>query len=131
MRVSKHSKQRDLVLRILRSTRCHPTAEWIYDKARVEIPNISLGTVYRNLNILAEEGKIQRFSFEGASTQYDADLRDHYHIRCVCCLKIEDVPHNCHRVKYEEIEKLTGYRIHSLQLTFYGLCPKCQRGEVS
>jgi Fur family peroxide stress response transcriptional regulator len=130
LKLSKHSRQRELILRILRSTKSHPSADWIYEKAKMKMPNISLGTVYRNLNLLAEEGKIRKFSIGGATTQFDADLRDHYHIRCVHCSRIEDVPHISHRVTYHEIEELTGYHIHSLQLAFSGLCPQCHRRET-
>ncbi|MBN2103106.1 transcriptional repressor [bacterium] len=127
LKITKYSRQRDIILRILRSTKCHPTADWIYEKVKKEIPNISLGTVYRNLNFLADKGKIRRFSFGGTTAQFDGDLRDHYHIRCDWCKRIEDVPHISTRISCQEIESLTGYRIHSLNLFFSGICPECQR----
>jgi Fe2+ or Zn2+ uptake regulation protein len=123
----KSSRQRDLILGILRSARCHPTADWIYEKARKEMPNISLGTVYRNLNLLRDEGKIQELCFGRNMNRYDGDLRDHYHVRCVVCGSVEDVPHISPRASVGEIEQLTGYKIHSHRLEFSGVCPACHK----
>jgi Fe2+ or Zn2+ uptake regulation protein len=121
----KTSRQRDLILTILRSTRNHPTADWIYENARKEMPKISLGTVYRNLNVLKEEGRIQELALLGGINRYDGDLRDHYHVRCSDCGLVEDVPHVSSRVSDKEIEDLTGFRIHFHSLEFIGLCPLC------
>jgi len=123
----KFSKQRDLILRLIRSTKCHPTADLIFEQARKEMPNISLGTVYRNLTILRDEGKIQELTFGKGVCRYDGDLRDHYHVRCVECGKVEDVPHISPRCSGQEIEKLTGYQIHSLRLEYLGICTKCAK----
>ncbi len=128
MHLSKHSRQRDLVLKILRASHNHPTAEWIYEESRKELPGISLGTVYRNLNFLAERGKIRRFNFAGV-TRYDGDLRVHYHVRCINCGSVSDIPYISHRVETREIETLTGYQIHGHQLTFSGICPECRTKE--
>ena len=124
-RKPKSSRQRDLVLRILRSTKNHPTADWIYESARKNLPNISLGTVYRNLNLLKDEGKIQELCYGKGVCRYDGDLRDHYHVRCLECGSVEDVPHISPRASSCEIENLTGYRIHAHRLEFVGLCPNC------
>jgi Fe2+ or Zn2+ uptake regulation protein len=127
----KYSRQRALILGILRATRSHPNAGWIFRRAREVMPRISLGTVYRNLNFLAGEGKIQRFVSEDGSTQYDGDLRDHYHVRCIQCQTIHDVPHIFGRVSYQDIEKLTGFKIYSAHILFQGVCPHCSKtGEL-
>jgi Fe2+ or Zn2+ uptake regulation protein len=112
-------------LRVIRSTRCHPTADWIFEKAREQMSNISLGTVYRNLSLLRDEGKIQELNFGKGLRRYDGDLRDHYHVRCTVCGKVEDVPHISPRISSDEIEKLTGYRIHGHCLEFQGICSEC------
>jgi Fur family peroxide stress response transcriptional regulator len=125
----KSSRQRDLVLRILRSTNCHPTADWIYEQARKEMSSISKGTVYRNLKILKDEGKIQELSISRGITRYDGDVRNHYHIRCIECGRIDDVSHISPRASHDEIEELTGYRIYSHRLEFSGICPECQKNE--
>lgn len=123
----KHSKQRDLILKIIRSTKCHPNADWIYVAARKEIPNISLGTVYRNLKLLVDEGKIQELCLKNNIKRYDGDLRDHYHVSCFNCHKVEDVPHISPRAKSDEIEELMNYQIIAHRLEFIGLCPDCQK----
>ncbi len=125
----KSSRQRDLVLRVVRSTRCHPTADWIFEKAREQMSSISLGTVYRNLNLLRDEGKIQELNIEEGSRRYDGDLRDHYHVRCMVCGKVEDVPHISPRISSDEIEKLTGYQIHGHCLEFRGICSECDKSK--
>jgi len=89
------------------------------------MPKISLGTIYRNLNVLKEEGKIQELSLQGGVNRYDGDLRDHYHVRCSACGLVKDVPHVSSRVSDKEIEELTGFRVHFHSLEFIGLCPHC------
>jgi Fe2+ or Zn2+ uptake regulation protein len=123
----KNSKQKDLILRILRSTRCHPSANWIFEHARKEIPNISLGTVYRNLNGFARKGKIREMAIGNGLNLYDGDLRNHDHIQCTGCGRVEDVPHLFHPVSFNQIEDATGYLIISRRLEFLGTCPECAK----
>ena len=125
LKKSKTSRQRDLIFYVIRSTHCHPTADWIFDKARKEMPNISLGTVYRNLNFLRDEGQIQELCFGKGVSRYDGDLRSHYHVRCIECGRVEDVPYIAPLVSSLQVEELTGYRIHTHRLEFSGLCPEC------
>ncbi|MGN1084105.1 MAG: transcriptional repressor, partial [Lachnospiraceae bacterium] len=81
----KHSRQRDAILEYLRSTASHPTADTVYENVREKIPNISLGTVYRNLNMLAESGEVLRLSCGGTSDRYDGCVKPHYHFLCRSC----------------------------------------------
>lgn len=122
----KNSRQRSLILKIVRSTHCHPSADWIFEQARKSIPHISLGTVYRNLGLLCNEGKIQEVIFSDGVNRYEGDLRLHNHIRCRNCESVEDVPHFSLESPIEEIEKKTGYRIHLMKVEFSGFCPKCK-----
>jgi Fur family ferric uptake transcriptional regulator/Fur family peroxide stress response transcriptional regulator len=92
MKKHNYSRQRDLILRIIRHTNIHPTASWIYEEARKIKPDISLGTVYRNLRLLRSEGKIQEFCMGNEVHCYDGDLREHSHIRCTECGRIVDIP---------------------------------------
>ena len=128
-KILKSSRQRDLVLHIIRATKCHPNADWIYEEARKEMHNIIIGTVYRNLNVLRDEGKIRELCFGRGVSRYDGDLRDHYHVRCNVCGIVEDVPHISPRASGNKIEELTGYQIYSHRLEFWGICPKCQKEE--
>jgi Fur family peroxide stress response transcriptional regulator len=122
---SKNSRQRELILRVLRFTKKHPSANWIYEEARKQIPNISLGTVYRNLNILKEEGRIREISFGKGIGLYDGDLRNHDHVCCMECGRMEDLPHLSQRTDFTEVEKTMGYTIHAHRLEFFGVCPQC------
>jgi Fur family peroxide stress response transcriptional regulator len=126
-RTVKTSRQRDLVLQIVRNSHRHPTADWVFEQARQQIPNISLGTVYRNLNLIREEGKIQELCFQNGVRRYDGDLRRHYHIRCTECGCVEDIPHIASLPPIVEIEKLTGYYIQDQRIDFLGVCPECRR----
>jgi Fur family peroxide stress response transcriptional regulator len=128
---SKNSRQNDLILRILRSTRCHPNASWIFVQARKEIPNISLGTVYRNLKNLIRKGKIQELSIGNGLTLYDGDLRNHDHIQCMVCSKVDDVPHIFHSVAFGQVEEATGYEVVSRRIEFFGTCPECVKKSVA
>ena len=129
--MERKTKQREAILAALRATDSHPTVDWIYDQVRKEMPNISLGTVYRNLNVLKDEGKIQELCFGRGVNRYDGDLRDHYHVRCVECGRVDDVPHISPRASGKEIEKLTGYKIHFHRLEFFGVCPACYKNIQS
>jgi Fur family peroxide stress response transcriptional regulator len=123
----KYSRQRELILKILRSSKDHPTAEDIYRQSKASLPKISLGTVYRNLNFLYDEGKIQRFSFQKSLSRFDGDCRDHYHLRCKECQNIEDVSHDFSGQSFHDIEAVTGFQVHGVQITFIGICRNCRK----
>ena len=89
------------------------------------MPNISLGTVYRNLGTLKHEGRIREITIDKGVALYDGDLRNHDHICCMVCGRVEDVTNLSQPVVTEEIEKLMGYRIHAHRLEFFGVCSQC------
>ncbi|MDR1206226.1 MAG: transcriptional repressor [Peptococcaceae bacterium] len=119
------TRQKKIILELLRSTNTHPTAEWIYEKARERIPEISLGTVYRNLNLLKELGEIMELSFGGAYKCYDGIPVNHYHYRCRICHRVYDVD----MPLVDQLSKLTetgdGHRIETHRLEFSGVCSAC------
>ena len=86
------SRQRQLILDTVCSLHCHPTADDIYSIVKSRIPGISLGTVYRNLNVLAEEGLIQKIALGKSTERYDSRLDSHYHMICLKCGRVVDVP---------------------------------------
>lgn len=88
---TKFSRQRQAILRELRSRNDHPTADVIYQQVRKFIPNISLGTVYRNLTVLAEHGYIRRLPVLTGSEHFDGNPNPHYHFKCECCGAVSDV----------------------------------------
>ncbi|MCL0078958.1 transcriptional repressor [Dehalococcoidia bacterium] len=123
----KDSKQKKAILSVLRRTTSHPSADWIYEEVRKVIPNISLGTVYRNLKVLKENGVILELSLAGASSRYDANCEDHYHFRCIKCGRVSDVDEPVNYALDEKVAGNTGSRILGHRLEFYGFCPDCGR----
>jgi Fe2+ or Zn2+ uptake regulation protein len=121
----KRSKQRDRILALLKSTDTHPTASWIYDQLKKEITSLSLGTVYRNLNILTEQGFIRKFDFGSTFDRYDADISPHYHFCCERCGSFVDLETQVDDGLNKEVEKTTNFKISSHRIEFYGLCDKC------
>ena len=124
MAALKHSKQREAILAELRSRKDHPTAEDLYFTLKAEMPNLSLGTVYRNLNMLASDGVILKISFEGAD-RYDGNKELHYHSRCFECGRVTDVdmpPINDINSKAQAYAK---GRIDTHELIFSGVCNEC------
>ena len=121
----RYSKQREALLKLLRSTKSHPDAEWLYMGLRKEYPNISLGTVYRNLRQLIQAGEILELSFGGTS-HFDGDMLPHYHMRCGSCNRILDVPDEnvSVNVKLED-----GFQINTINLLLNGICRDCQNNN--
>jgi Fe2+ or Zn2+ uptake regulation protein len=106
----------------------HPTAEWVYRQARRHLPRISVGTVYRNLKELAAEGQILEHS-GGQSTRFDANTGHHYHVRCVVCGRMADLPISVDRSLEEEARQAINYRILGHQVEVIGVCPACEPPE--
>ena len=127
----KRSKQRDRIFELLKSTQTHPTASWIYDQLKKEISNLSLGTVYRNLNVLTEQGLIRKFDFGSTFDRYDADISQHYHFSCERCGSFVDLETPIDEGLNKQVEKTTKFKIKSHRIEFYGLCYKCQKADKS
>lgn len=119
----RYSRQREALLQLLRSTKTHPDAEWLYTGLRKEYPNISLGTVYRNLRQLTECGDVLELCYAGAS-HFDGDISPHHHMRCSCCNRIFDVPIENVSVS---IKSENGFEIRDVSLTLTGVCRDCQK----
>ncbi|CCU79578.1 Peroxide stress regulator PerR, FUR family [Halanaerobium saccharolyticum subsp. saccharolyticum DSM 6643] len=121
------TKQRKAILKVLKNTKSHPTADWIYEKVRKEIPNISLGTVYRNLNVLAENGKIKVLDYGSNHSRYDGVPDHHYHFRCEKCGGVFDLDVDLSSDLNKKINNETEFTVHSHRLEFSGICPDCQQ----
>jgi Fur family ferric uptake transcriptional regulator len=121
------TRQRQVILEEIAKLRTHPCADEIYEIVRKRIPRISLGTVYRNLDLLAQSGVIQVLEQSGSQRRFDCNPHDHYHIRCISCGRIDDAP-DC---PCEDLDKLikgkSGYEIIGHRLEFIGLCPSCRK----
>ena len=127
MAKTRMTKQRKTILEVLKNTNSHPTADWIYEKVKQEIPNISLGTVYRNLNLLAEKDKITVINYANDQSHYDGNTKNHYHFRCNKCGKVYDLEVKLFEKEIDAIvSNNTDFEVDSHRLEFYGLCPDCQ-----
>ncbi len=120
-----YSKQRELMLSVLRGTRSHPTASEIYEQVRKLDPKISLGTVYRNLALLSSNGTIIRIDTEHDSVHYDAFTHPHYHFVCNGCGNVADLSISPLHIE-EEIESETGCSVSGHTLVVYGKCKNCK-----
>jgi Fe2+ or Zn2+ uptake regulation protein len=116
----RRSRQRDIILRIVQETDSHPTAELVYDRARRKIPNLSLGTVYRNLNLLAEENAIQRVMTGDGVVRYDRRLGDHAHFICTETGKVVDLETPTMDELVELFQRQTGHLVTTCRILFYG-----------
>ncbi|MDY7010982.1 MAG: transcriptional repressor [Planctomycetota bacterium] len=123
------TRQRRVILEELRKVTSHPTADAVYGMVRRRLPNISLGTVYRNLEILSETGMIQKLELGGSARRYDGNPKIHYHIRCVRCGQVSDLPVGTLSALDRAIRKGFGYEILGYRLEFVGLCPKCKKAK--
>jgi len=124
-RPHRETKQRRLILDALKRVRSHPTADEVYGMVRRRMPRISLATVYRNLDVLAEHGEIRVLEAGGAPRRFDADLRPHTHVRCVECGRVADAPAQSLGGCERAVGEATGYEIRGYRLEFIGVCPDC------
>ena len=119
------TQQRKVILEELRKVDSHPSADEIYEIVRHRLPRISLGTVYRNLEVLSELGEIQKLGLSGSLKRFDWDTTKHYHIRCVRCNRVADAPIAPLKQLENELYGATVFEIIGHNLEFTGLCPKC------
>ena len=130
---TRYSKQREALLELLCSTKEHPTATWLHQNLRQTLPSISLGTVYRNLSVLAEQGKVQVLHSGSGFDRFDGNVSDHSHITCTVCGRVADA--DCvipgENAAERIAEEASGFRVLSHKLDFYGICPQCLRAQES
>jgi Fe2+ or Zn2+ uptake regulation protein len=122
----RRTRQRDVVLSVVRSTMDHPGADWVYRQARRRLPRISLGTVYRNLKRLAAEGLIREIHSGAQGTRFDGNTGEHHHVRCVACGRVNDLPLSVDTGREEAAARALNYRILGHHVEVQGLCPQCQ-----
>lgn len=122
MSKTRYSRQRDLIYQALIRSKEHPTAETIYQTLKNDHPSLSLGTVYRNLNLLAEEGKIVRMPFQ--VDRYDGNAVEHPHFLCNRCGKLYDIEIP-HMWELDQAVTALGYEVERHELIFKGTCLEC------
>ena len=114
------SKQREVIQNIVQRTNSHPTADWIFHKAKKEIPNISLGTVYRNLNQLNKDGVINIF-YDKNIARYDWNTIAHDHLKCKKCDKIIDIKMHTKELQ-KEVWNQYKFKSDNIEITINGIC---------
>lgn len=127
--IHRNSKQRQLILDTLRSVRCHPTVEDVFQMVREKNPTISLGTVYRNLNLLAELGEILKLDLGVDSVHFDGVKQEHGHLVCRNCGQIEDLPCELSESIRSLMENDLRREMDTIYLTVTGLCKECSCGN--
>lgn len=125
MKTLKHSRQRDSIKAFLKDRFDHPTADTVYTCIREEYPNISLGTVYRNLNLLVELGEIQKLTCGDGKDHFDYNTAPHYHFVCNCCGAVQDLPLEPQANIEAIAQQYTDGQIESHMTYFYGICCDC------
>ena len=123
-RVRKHSKKRDAILNCIRDTKCHPTAEWVYQQLKPDFPDLSLGTVYRNISMFKEEGIIQSIGVVNGLERYDFTTAPHTHFICTQCGEVLDLDGVTLPAEVLS-DAAAGGSITSYQLQFTGVCARC------
>ncbi len=127
MVITKRSKQREAILAFLQTRKDHPNAETVYQNVRKDLPNISLGTVYRNLTLLANQGTILKLHMEDGIDHFDADTSPHFHFLCSKCQQVSDI--SIPFVDNQELDMMANTsfegEIEGHMTYFYGICPQC------
>ena len=128
MKAQRFSQQRERIYQAVQMSDEHPSAQMVYDALRPELPRLSLGTVYRNLHQMAQEGRLREL--EGSVTRFDAVLSAHTHIRCVRCGQVADLalPYD---LSLDQEAVGNGWAVTGHELVFNGLCPACGIEEPS
>ncbi len=124
----RETPQRRLVYDAVARSDSHPTAEWVHERVRRSMPRVSLGTVYRNLQLLVADGRLRMWT-RGRTTRFDADLSKHDHFTCERCGLLIDLERNEESLASASERKLRarGHEVRDRILEFVGLCRTCRR----
>lgn len=125
-KIFRQSKQRNRILELLRSTENHPTADWLYEQIKKEFPRLSLGTVYRNLSILIDQGQVKKIHFGSTFDRFEANTKPHYHLICESCGKILDFKMSIYDELNKQAKRKTNFNIHYHKVEFFGICEDCK-----
>lgn len=118
--------QRRIILEELKKVSSHPTADEVYEMVRHRLPRVSLGTVYRNLELLSEHNVILKLS-GGPKMRFDGNAQQHYHIRCIECDCVDDVLFKPLQDLERDLRPATDFDVFGHRLEFFGLCPRCKQ----
>ena len=128
------TRQRMLILEELMRLKTHPTAYELHAIVKRTLPQISLGTVYRNLEQLSASGRCQRLAFGSGNRRYDGNTEAHHHLCCLECGRVDDLPADGHEIEHvlkAALGEVCGYRITGVSIELYGICPACKKRETT
>jgi len=120
------TQQHRVILEEVRTADSHPAADELYERVRSRLPRLSLGTVYRNLELLCQQGLVQKIELAGSQRRFDGNVQAHYHIRCVRCGLVEDLPIQPPDGLEDAARAATDYEVTGHRLKFFGICPECK-----
>ena len=121
------TRQRKVILEGLKNTTSHPTAGEVYDMVRQELPRVSLGTVYRNLETLSRDGHILKLDLDEGQKRFDGRTDPHYHLRCLNCGRVLDINLDPQTEIVKKANRMNNCLVTGHKLEFTGLCPRCRR----
>ena len=132
-RTTRYSKKREAILSARRGTKSHPSAEWVYQTLKPTHPDLSLGTVYRNLALFRQQGVIQSVGVVNGQERFDADTSLHHHFVCERCGSVLDLDF---RQEQEDswdqaVSEQYGFKTLRHELIFYGICKTCQNKSMN
>ena len=126
MPVKRRSKKRDAILELMRSAKNHPSAQWLYDTLKPDFPDLSLGTVYRNISLFRKEGQVAFLGAVNGEDRFDAVTYPHPHVCCTNCGIINDVDEALSGELSEQLQlNIPGFKIDVRNTVFYGICNHC------
>ena len=130
-RTTRYSKKREAILDAMRMTKSHPTAEWLYQQLKPEHPDLSLGTVYRNLTLFREQGVIRSVGVVDGHERFDANTENHTHFVCTNCHAVIDIPDvGAGEQVEQQVCQQYGFRTDHYDLTVFGTCDQCIKKET-
>ncbi|MBU8933922.1 MAG: transcriptional repressor [candidate division Zixibacteria bacterium] len=125
MMLQRNTVQRQVILEELRKLTSHPTAQEMYRLVQKRLPDISLGTVYRNLDLLSRAGLIVKLRLASREVRFDGDIEQHHHVRCKNCGRVGDIMSTNGRAVDEILPEIEGWEIVGKRTEFVGICPDC------
>lgn len=125
IRVYRQSKHRNKMLNVIKNITSHPTADWLYQNMKSEYPTLSLGTVYRNLSVLEEQGKIRKIKSDGSSDRYDGDTSMHSHFYCNKCRRVYDMDQVILIDEFGFDKDMDGHKVEGFLMKYFGICRDC------
>ena len=122
---TRETRQRRVVYDTIKNNYSHPTADWVFEQVRRTLPKVSLGTVYRNLGVLKDEGLVREIYGNDRRAHYDADISRHAHFICSSCDQIIDV-RGVEAIDWRTLKDLVGCKAEEQNVVFTGQCANCQ-----